>query len=216
MSRDQFKVFRGGEGNAWLERNLGKIDIDGDPVLEVMKAIKIKPERVLEIGCANGWRLQEIKKRYGSVVNGIDPKENDSPGLYVGGAHDLSAFSSPFDLVIYGFCLYLCDRDDLFKIAMEGDRVLADGGTIIVYDFFARSPRSVKYKHKEGLLSYHFDYSLLWRLNPHYTVVKRHIVTAKDTEVVVLRKNTKRGWPLKNDDSPSVAIPRRNSAVLWT
>ena len=33
-----------------------------------------------------------------------------------------------FDVVVFGFCLYLCDREDLFRIASEADRVLNDQG----------------------------------------------------------------------------------------
>ncbi|MFZ0260417.1 MAG: hypothetical protein WAL36_10665 [Pseudolabrys sp.] len=53
-------------------------------------------------------------------------------------ADDLSAFGpDTIDLLIYGWCLYLCDREDLFKIVTEGDRILKDSGYLVVYDFHA-------------------------------------------------------------------------------
>lgn len=41
----------------------------------------------------------------------------------------------PVDLIIFGFCLYLCDPQDLFTIAANSDRLLVDKGVMAVYDF---------------------------------------------------------------------------------
>ncbi len=195
----QFDIFIGGEADAWMERNKNKVgDVANDPVLKAMEDAKIFPERVLEVGCANGWRLKEIKKRHRCGVTGVEPNQNIKvPFIYLGGAHDLRVVP-PFDLVIYGFCLYLCDREQLFSIAKEGDRVLEDGGYLIVHDFSAPDAYRVPYHHKEGVFSYHFDYSKLWSWNPAYRVVARRLHEREDAveEVVVLKKDLQWAWPL--------------------
>jgi len=74
-----------------------------------------------------------------------------------------------FDIVVFGFCLYLCDREDLFRIAQEADRVLKPDGWLIIHDFFAKTPTRREYHHKPGLFSYKMDYRRLFDWHPAYT-----------------------------------------------
>tara|TARA_R110000868_G_scaffold5117_4_gene31639 strand:- start:320 stop:925 length:606 start_codon:yes stop_codon:yes gene_type:complete len=198
----QFNTFIGGEASAWLKRNKKKIDKKNDPVLHAIKQHSIKPTAVLEVGCADGWRLRELMKKYKCMARGIDPCHDlKPPMIHLGGAHDLKSMGecASFDLVIYGFCLYLCDREDLFKIASEGDRVLLDGGHLVVYDFFSRKAQKFPYSHKEGIFSYHFDYSKLWSWNPSYRVVQRgsYNVSGALAEVTILQKKVSGAWVQK-------------------
>ena len=73
-----------------------------------------------------------------------------------------------FDIVIAGFCLYLCDRSDLFQIAAQMDRVLADGGHMVIYDFYTDVPYKNSYGHLGGLYSYKMDYPSMFSWNPAY------------------------------------------------
>lgn len=56
---DQKNVFMSREGNEWYERNksaiLGKT-LERDPIFKALAYLGCKPTRILEIGCANGWR----------------------------------------------------------------------------------------------------------------------------------------------------------------
>lgn len=166
--------FSHGEGDAWLVRNKKKLPPNHDPVLELIEKTGLQPKKVLEVGCANGWRLKLLHNKYNCMCAGIDPShaqldDVDFP-MIQGTAESLPYSTGVFDLVIYGFCLYLCDREDLFKIVAEGDRVLEDGGHIAIHDFidgaYAR-----KYEHNENILSYHLDYASLWLANPAYQAI---------------------------------------------
>ncbi len=64
MTGRQEQVFLDGEGDAWLKRNREKLPVKNDPVLKTLAACKIRPNKVLEIGCADGWRLRELKAKY--------------------------------------------------------------------------------------------------------------------------------------------------------
>ena len=77
--------------------------------------------------------------------------------------------SDSFDIVIFGFCLYLCDREDLFRIAQEADRVLKKKSWLIINDFFSQTPTSSNYRHKAGLYSFKMDYRKLFDWHPAYT-----------------------------------------------
>lgn len=203
---NQTAMFYEGEGNAWLKRNRGKLGSPNDDVvLHGLDGLIGVPRNgnYLEIGCANGWRLREIKQRYdATLVCGIDPSaeavaaaKKSGVDATIGAANDLPWPDGFFNVVIYGFCLYLCDRKDLFKIVMEGDRVLSDGGLMIVYDFNADHPCRKPYKHKDGIWSYHQDYAKMFTANPAYTCLSSVSKQGSFTRVTILNKSIERGWP---------------------
>lgn len=203
----QSDIFIQGEGAAWLQRNEAKLPVKDDPVLDTIKACRLEPKKVLEVGCANGWRLLELVNQYKCSATGIDPcivRINSIKNrvlLLPGIASNLAQFrDGHFDLVIYGFCLYLCDPEDYFKIATEGDRVLADGGRLIIYDFYAPFPYSVPYEHKEGVFTHKMDFSNLWRSHPAYSMESFTIIGQGDdtTVVFVLKKNMRHSFPVKS------------------
>lgn len=196
----QSDAFLRGEGAAWLQRNLGRYDDSTDPVLGAIQKYKLKASKVLEVGCADGARLHVMERMWGSDTRGVDPGARmvGPTRIVRGTADDLSVINDVgVDIVIYGWCLYLCDPSDYFGIASEGDRVLKDGGHIVVYDFCTETPYKVPYKHKEGLFSHHHDFSKLWLGHPAYSVVGRTV--QDETCVTILRKNLKNAFPVEHD-----------------
>lgn len=209
----QAHAFFDSEGGEWLKRNKHKLPIKDDPVLEAIKGANIRPKSVLEIGCADGWRLKELAKIHKCECHGIDPgvthtQEENGVRIYRGAADSLHIFKdAKFDLVIYGFCLYLCDPEDYFKIAMEGDRVLADGGHLIVYDFQSPTPHRRLYAHKRGLYSHKMDFTKLWLSHPAYSLVTAMIMGQEDdcTAVMILKKRVHSAFPIRNTPHLTVA-----------
>lgn len=194
----QARIFLSGEGDAWVERNKAKLNTENDPIIYALKTGNPNPFpfSVLEVGCANGWRMDLLEKIWGCQTFGIDPSSNNDSRIDKGIASDLSAYTNGmFDAVIYGFCLYLCDRADLPKIVYEGDRVLKDGGYLVVFDFHEIPPFKTKYKHRSGVFSYKMDHSRLWSVNPSYNVIHRSMHDDR-TSVTILKKDIEGGWPL--------------------
>lgn len=193
---NQTDIFIAGEGNAWLERNRDKIgdhDPAHDPVETEIHRLRLAPTDVLEIGCANGWRLKRLQDKYHCRIRGIDPSSaavNESHAACVvhGVANYLPFPTRAFDLVIFGFCLYLVEPADLFNVATEADRVLRNGGTLMVYDFGDITPPFARpYGHHKDVLSYHIDHAQLWLAHPWYTQIGR--TPYPDGLVTTLRKN---------------------------
>ena len=130
---DQKQRFVRGEANAWFARNKDKLracakDPDRDQVVAALHRQSLRPTSVLEIGASNGWRLHAIAEAFGAKTAGLEPSEEavadgrkHYPGveLRLGTAESLPFDSDQFDLVIFGFCLYLSDPKDLFTIAAD-------------------------------------------------------------------------------------------------
>lgn len=215
----QKQVFLSSEGDQWYLRNRARL-ISADPkaaddqVLAGIRALNLQPRCILEVGCSNGWRLEALRNAYGARCYGIDPsaegiKEGKAlfrdVSLGQGTADSLPFNEDMFDLLIFGFCLYLCDRKDLFKIAHEADRVLKDKGHIVILDFHPAFPYHNEYKHLPGISSYKMNYANLFSSNPAYTVASQlilnHVGTAdisvpdERMSVSILYKNTQYAYP---------------------
>ena len=93
--------------------------------------------------------------------------------LSIGTADDLHFGNDSFDTIIFGFCLYLCYKKDLFKIAYEADRCLQNEGTIIITDFYPPFPYKNRYSHREGLYTYKMNHGRMFVWNPSYTEVAK-------------------------------------------
>ncbi len=192
----------GGEGDAWFTRNLGKLG-EHDPVTDAIVNAGIKPKYALEVGCANGWRLDKLRKIFNCGIMGVEPsmKAGIAAAQLRVPVHQMSASCIPvsthgYDLLIYGFCLYLADPDDWLLIASEGDRALAPGGYLVIHDFIASdTPYAVNYEHREGIRAYHFDFARLWLGHPQYEIVQRTNLPSES--IVILRKKPTTSIPLK-------------------
>lgn len=181
----QKDVFLKSEGDAWFNRNSKKVDDivlpDDDALLqELLKVISMNDSnhntlKILEVGCGDGSRLQWIKENIGADCHGIDPsplsvKKSSSRGIKAvqGTADSLPYDDNMFDIVIFGFCLYLCDREDLFRIANEANRILKSSSWLLILDFYNPSTSENSYHHLDGIKSYKMDYKNLFVWHPDY------------------------------------------------
>lgn len=213
--KNQKEIFLSSEGDAWYERNKQVINEKKiDPMVGCISELNLSPKKILEIGCSNGYRLNKLNEKYGAECFGIDPSQEaidegklafDKINLSQGTADSLNFENNKFDLVIIGFCLYLCDRNDLFKIAYEVDRVLADKGQIVILDFGPPFPYKNNYKYVEGVFSFKMNYASLFDWNPNYFTVYSKVLAHEasvsvdnpDERIVlsVLTKNISSGYP---------------------
>lgn len=181
----QAQAFLDGVGDDYYQRNKKDFGQREDLVEHVLKGSGYKPTSVLEIGSADGWRLKRIQKQFNCRVVGIEPSReavraanmNGVPSAQ-GAAQDLSMFRpASFDLVIFGYCLWLCNPEDWFFIAGESNRVLVDKGRLIIHDCIP--PRALQYfyappnatEREKKMSSWLADHTQLWRAHPGYKFV---------------------------------------------
>lgn len=176
----QKQIFLDGEGDNWFKRNLNKNNNlnNDDFFLTKLNELKIDYNLVLEIGCSNGYRLNALSKE-GVQLYGIDPskkaidngkKKFDNLILKQGTADHLDFEDNKFDLVIFGFCLYLVDSDDLFKVSCEANRVLKTNGHLIILDFEPSNEYYNVYHHKPNVLTHKMDFSKMFTWSKNYFI----------------------------------------------
>ena len=199
--RNQRKVFLDGEGDAWFERNFQRTStqalswVDQDPLANLINNLPLPlgPEvSVFEVGCGQGLRIAHLHTSKGWTVSGLDPSSQAIDALttsgysgFVGTADSLPLSDNSLDLLIYGFCLYLCDRDDLFSIASEAHRVLKSQAWLAILDFWTPYPLVNSYQHSAGVYSYKADLPSMFTWHPSYVITDhqlRHHSTRSHTD----------------------------------
>lgn len=190
MAKKQKEIFLETEGDAWFERNHQAIENrvygDDDPVVCAINSC-LGDEgglsgQLLEVGCGEGKRLEWIQQNTSLNCFGVDPSRKavslaQKRGVQaVQSTADILPYDDQsFDFIVFGFCLYLCDREDLFQIAAEADRVLKANSWLIINDFFASVPNRRDYHHRSGIYSHKMDYRQLFDWHPSYTCFSHQI-----------------------------------------
>lgn len=196
----QESIFLEGEGDAWFERNKDKLaNSKRDIPFDLIEMYAPTPNRVLEVGCANGFRLNKIQQKWSSECWGIEPSlkaiwhgEESYPGIRFecGTAQDGFRFEyNDFDLVIVNFVLHWVSRDKLLKSISEIDRVLSDNGVLILGDFATLNPIKRKYHHlpDQDMWTYKQDYAGLFEKTGLYKM--DYDLSFNEERYSVLRKD---------------------------
>lgn len=177
----QKEAYKANLGDNWIRRNRAALNEDKDDPVESLFNLFAPGviKRVVEVGCANGWRLKKLKEK-GYDVYGIDPskegimeaRESIEPtNLVIGTADDMPWDDGYFDCVIMGFCMWAMPPEDWFGAVAESDRILKEGGALIIHDRF--SARAIRRPYTEpgvpeGMYQYTYDWKKLWMAHPAY------------------------------------------------
>lgn len=213
----QKEIFLKTEWTNWYNRNKDFLNteiIQNDKIIQYFKQNINSNNKTLEIWCANGWRINALNTEIWWKYYWIEPwklaidewkKLFPNINLFQWTADNLPFDNNYFDNIIIWFCLYLCDREDLFKIAYEVDRVLKDWWNIIILDFEPWFIYQNNYVHLDWIKSYKMDYSKLFLWNPNYFLSKKDVYShTKDwnfndpnerISLNILRKNLNFAYP---------------------
>ncbi len=191
----QKKIFTDGEGDAWFNRNQAYIQsidqaresTDIGYMLDALVPFSTRINRILEIGCSNGIKLETVCRKLNAVGVGVEPSSiavrngNDRKKLaditlLLGAGDKLPSLceDASFDLVYFAFCLYLFDRNTLMQSLAEADRVLKPGGFLVITDFDPGSHYKRPYSHREGVFSYKQDYASVFTQSGLYYLLGKY------------------------------------------
>jgi len=208
MSISQKKLFLKSEGDNYFLRNQEKIlkkNFSKDKITKILKSYlkKNSKKKILEIGCSAGLRLSYLKKIFTkSDFYGIDPSKkainsnkDKSITLRVGTADNI-AMLKKYDFIIFGFCLYVCDDNDLFKIASDTYKLANKNAYIIIEDFDTGKTIYENYKHKKDLTVRKMNYAKIFTWHPKIILIKKYFYKFKwklksqkdNISVVILKK----------------------------
>lgn len=212
---NQREIFLAGEGDAWYGRNADAIASrnlpEDDPLLVEMLSLSSpavgEGVSILEIGCGDASRLGWLKERRGCLCYGLDPSARavevaTARGVEaeLGTAEQLPFSNERFDIVVFGFCLYLCDTEDLFRIAYEADRVLRSPGWLLILDFYSPTPAKREYRHRSGVFARKMDYRSLFTWHPSYVNFSQKVL-----------HHTSRGYTDDPNEWVATSVLRKNA-----
>ena len=186
----QAKIFLETEGDQWWQRNSqgGKRreNFATEFIIDRLGHLKESIDSVLEIGCSNAEKLQDLALHFNATAIGIDPSRlaiEDARSRFqslgiknwfsVGISSSLPVSSSSIDLVFLGFFLYLIPTAPLSQTFKEADRVLRHGGFMVIEDFDPGTKYINPYIHNENVKTYKDDYARYLLNNERYHLIEK-------------------------------------------
>ncbi len=187
---DQEREFLKSEGDEFFKRNIHKIS-DNSPEISILcnwlMPFKKEVQTILEIGSGSGNKLSQMCWQLDSKGHGVEPSnlavdfanENYSAKctFEVGTADSLHSKLKKFDLIHFGFCLYLVSRDRLANCLKQADILLKPGRFLSIIDFDPLEPHANKYEHYNGLKSHKDNYYKMFCDFGNYTLVNKYSFT---------------------------------------
>lgn len=164
------KIVKKKESNNYFKRNLKYYskNIKDHRITDLIKTNSIKPKSILEIGCANGIKLNQYQQELKSKINyGIDLSQkaiNSGKNKFKKlkllklSSLEIEKIKINFDLIICGHFLYLLDREEIFKQFDLIYRKLNKNGYLIIDDFNPLFKHTNKSIHNKNLKSFKMSY----------------------------------------------------------
>lgn len=171
----QDKIFETTEADNWFLRNKDSIvnqKAENDLISSIVDKIFNKNEikSVIELGASNGYRLNFLKKELLNCKEFVgvdvsraaveDGKSRYGLEMYQSGLDNFT-LDKKFDLVIVNFVFHWIDRENIFNAIANTDKLINDGGYLVLGDFLPDFPQKRKYHHlpEENIFTYKTDYS---------------------------------------------------------
>ena len=164
------KIIRKKAADKYFLRNIHfyNSELFDQKIVNLIKINNLNAEKVLEIGCANGNKLNQYskllksKKNYGvdlskkAILNG--KKKYKNLNLLNISSLEIDKIKLNFDLIICGFFLYHLDRELIFQQFDLISKKLNKEGFLLIVDFDPLFKHSNKDFNEKSLVSYKTSY----------------------------------------------------------
>ena len=191
MKNQEF-AFINSEGDNWFIRNKSKIKENSAEISLLcnwLMPYQNQINDILEIGSGAGNKLAQICWQLDAIGQGVDPskkavnfankKYNMNCNFTVATADDLSCIDIKFDLVHFGFCLYLISRNKINIAIEQADKLIKPGKFLSIIDFDPRSSFENDYSHYAGLKSYKSNYHQMFCNLGNYSLINKFSFSEK-------------------------------------
>ena len=155
-----------------------------EKILNLIKINSIQAKNILEIGCANGNRLNQYsklcnsKKSYGidlSKIAILDGKRRyKNLKLFNISSIEIEKIKVNFDLIICGFFLYHLDRELIFKQFDLIHNKLSKNGLLLIWDFDPLFKHSNEEFNSKKLTSFKMSYDNFLIESGLFEIVYKH------------------------------------------
>jgi len=164
------KIVKNKEADKWFLRNIRSYNNNSfdERIINLIKNNNLKADKILEIGCANGNKLNQYskllksKKNYGidlskeAILNG--KKKYKNLNLLNISSLEIDKIKFNFDLIICGFFLYHLDRELIFHQFNLIYKKLNKNGLLLIVDFDPLFKHSNRDFNTKNLMSYKMSY----------------------------------------------------------
>lgn len=199
----QEHIFALGEADQWFLRNRDGLLLKSaqqDVIYRYLSqhAGDLKVQQVLEVGCANGYRLHWLQQ-LGMDVHGFDASPqaiadgqqryplvsqlfvpDDLNNLWRSGELLQRYRPASLDCIIFGHCLYLFSPHLLPDVVATTMQLLKPGGIVVIFDFDSQ-PQRQPYHHAAGVYSYKMDFARLFTGFPVMTCIYKQMMQHSGT-----------------------------------
>ena len=177
-------------------------------ILDLIKINTIKPKSILEIGCANGSKLNQYQQELKTKINyGVDlsskainsgKKKFKKLKLLQLSSLEIDKIKPNFDLIICGFFLYLLDREKIFNQFNLIYKKLNFNGFLIIEDFdpLFKHTNLLKYNKKVKIFKISYDnflqesglFKLVYKIKTQASSLDKKKFKSKDLSLTLFKK----------------------------
>ena len=184
--KNQEIAFLNTEGDKWFIRNKEKIKNNSEDISLLSNWLlpyQNQINNILEIGSGAGNKLAQLCLELNAIGLGVDPskkavdfankKYNKICKYTVATADNLSFIKNEFDLVHFGFCLYLISRTNINIVIKQADKLVKPGKFLSIIDFDPHTSFENDYVHSKGLKSYKTNYYKMFCDLGNYSLINK-------------------------------------------
>lgn len=183
----QKDIFLDEEADNWFLRNKDKIlneEKNYFPLQSILPYLANR-KKILEVGCSVGNNLNYLQESSSGKLElvGVEPsKMAISEGQKRFGnirfiqdtAEGLGRIGDEkFDVIIFGFCLYLVDRENIQEIINLTYEKLNNHGIVVIIDFDTKKSFKNEYSHRPGIFSFKADYGNMFTQNSSLHLIEK-------------------------------------------